>query len=60
MKPALPLGLTEVDEDSSRIRGLKDPFFPIGVFFHDHSRNTGQQGKEGHFFNYSLPLPPAS
>ena len=35
-------------------------FFSIWVFFHEHSRITGLQGKgEGHFFNSSLPLPPA-
>ena len=36
-------------------------FFSIWVFFHEHSRFTGQQGKgEGYLFNSSLPLPPAS
>ena len=35
-------------------------FFSIWVFFHDHSRITGLQGKGGDFFNSSLPLPPAS
>ena len=36
-------------------------FFSILVFFHGHSRITGLQGKGGgHFFNFSLPLPPAS
>ena len=40
-------------------------FFSIWVFFHEHSRFTGQQGKGrggggGYLFNSSLPLPPAS
>ena len=36
-------------------------FFSIWVFFHEHSRITGLEGKGGgHFFNSSLPLPPAS
>ena len=34
-------------------------FFYIWVFFYEHSRITGLQGK-GHFFNSSLQLPPAS
>ena len=36
-------------------------FFYIWVFFHNHSRITGLQGKRGGYFcNSSLPLPPAS
>ena len=36
-------------------------FFSIWVFFHIHSRFTGQQGKGGgYLFNSSLPLPPVS
>ena len=36
-------------------------FFAIWVFIHKHSQITGLQGKwGGHFFNSSLPLPPAS
>ena len=36
-------------------------FFSIWVFFHGHSRFTGQQGKgEATSFNSSLPLRPAS
>ena len=40
-------------------------YFPVWVFFHEHSRFTGQQGKGrrrggGYPFNSSLPLPPAS
>ena len=36
-------------------------FCSIWVFFHEHSRFTGQQGKgEGMYFNSSVPFPPAS
>ena len=37
-------------------------FFSIWVFYHDHSRITHRTAGEGggHFFNSSLPLPPAS
>ena len=37
-------------------------FFAIWVFFHEHSRFTGQyrKGEEDYLFNSSLPLPPAS
>ena len=36
-------------------------FFSIRVFFHEHPRFTGQQGKgEVIYFSSSLPLPPAS
>ena len=34
-------------------------FLSIKVFFQEHSRITGLQGKrESIFFNFSLPLPP--
>ena len=33
-------------------------FFSVWVFFENDSRNTGEG--RGHFFNSSLPLPPAS
>ena len=45
------------------ILGKSTPFFfCISVFFHNHSRITSQdfKGRGGHFFNSSLPLPPAS
>ena len=36
-------------------------FFFMLVFFHEHSRITGLQGKGGgHLINSLLPLPPAS
>ena len=39
---------------------FQQDFFSVRVFFHKHSRFSGQQGREGYFFNSSLPLPPAS
>ena len=52
----LPLFIAELSY-YSRV----DFFFSICVFFHDHSQVTGLQGKgKGHFFNSSLPFPPAS
>ena len=40
---------------------IKTFFFYLG-FFHEHSQITGLQGKKGggHFFDSSLPHPPAS
>ena len=45
---------TKISEKNSNVF-----FFSIWVFFHEHSRFTGQQGKRGVSI-FSLPLPPTS
>ena len=50
-----------VFSSSNETISLKIFFFSIWVFFHEHSRFTGQQSKGGRYlFNSPLPFPPAS
>ena len=52
--------VVQITKNIQKCSRMKIFFFSIRIFFHEHSRFTGQQGKgKGFSFNSSLPLPPA-